>query len=103
VDENQHNNYDSSCENKRLMQLSQDMGHRPIIFIRFNPDKYEKNGITITSCWGQNEKGICVVKKSKKDEWNQRLNVLEEHINYWIDPQNITNKTVEVIQLFYDE
>jgi hypothetical protein len=103
VDENQHNNYDCSCENKRLMQLSQDMGHRPIIFIRFNPDKYEKNGITITSCWGQNEKGICVVKKSKKDEWNQRLNVLEEHINYWIDPQNITNKTVEVIQLFYDE
>jgi len=103
VDEDQHNNYDCSCENKRLMQLSQDMGHRPIIFIRFNPDKYEKNGITITSCWGKNENGICVVKKSKKDEWNQRLNVLEEHINYWIDPQNITNKTVEVIQLFYDE
>ena len=103
VDENQHNNYDCSCENKRLMQLSQDMGHRPIIFIRFNPDKYEKNGITITSCWGKNENGICVVKKSKKDEWNQRLNVLKEHINYWIDPQNITNKTVEVIQLFYDE
>jgi hypothetical protein len=103
VDEDQHNNYDCSCENKRLMQLSQDMEHRPIIFIRFNPDKYEKNGITITSCWGKNEKGICVVKKSKKDEWNQRLNVLKEHINYWIDPQNITNKTVEVIQLFYDE
>jgi len=103
VDEDQHNNYDCSCENKRLMQLSQDMGHRPIIFIRFNPDKYEKNGITITSCWGKNENGICVVKKSKKDEWNQRLNVLEEHINYWIDPQNITNKTVEMILLFYDE
>jgi len=103
VDEDQHNNYDCSCENKRIMELSQDMGHRPIVFIRFNPDKYERNGENITSCWGQDKNGIFVVKKSKKDEWNQRLNVLEEHINYWIDPQNITNKTVEVIQLFYDE
>ena len=102
VDEDQHNNYDCSCENKRLMELSQDLGHRPIIFIRFNPDDYTKNGKNITSCWGQDKKGICVVKKSKKDEWNQRLNVLEEHINYWISPENITNKTVEVIQLFYD-
>ena len=38
VDENQHTDYDCSCENKRLMELSQDVGHRPIIFIRFNPD-----------------------------------------------------------------
>jgi hypothetical protein len=102
VDENKHDNYDCSCENKRLMELSQDLGHRPIIFIRFNPDKYEKNGISITSCWGLNEKGICVVNKSKKDEWNQRLNVLEEHIKYWISPENKTNKTIDIIQLFYD-
>lgn len=40
VDENQHDKYDCSCENKRIMQLSQDIGHRPIIFIRFNPDNY---------------------------------------------------------------
>ena len=38
IDENQHNNYDCSCENKRIMELSQDLGHRPIVFIRFNPD-----------------------------------------------------------------
>ena len=30
VDENQHLNYDCSCENKMAM------AHRPIIFIRFN-------------------------------------------------------------------
>lgn len=40
IDENQHTTYDCSCENKRIMQLSQDVGHRPIIFIRFNPDEY---------------------------------------------------------------
>ena len=102
IDENQHIGYDCSCENRRLMELSQDLGHRPIIFIRFNPDNYEINGENITSCWGQDKKGICVVKKSKKHEWNQRLNVLEERINYWISPENITNKTIETIQLFYD-
>jgi len=102
IDENQHTDYDCSCQNKRIMELSQDLGHRPIIFIRFNPDDYEKDGITITSCWGQDKKGICVVKKSKKDEWTQRLNVLEQHINYWINPKNTTNKTIETIQLFYD-
>ena len=102
VDENQHTDYDCSCQNKRIMELSQDLGHRPIVFIRFNPDDYKKNGTNITSCWGQDKKGICVVKKSKKNEWTQRLNVLEEHINYWIQPENITNKTIETIQLFYD-
>ena len=102
VDENQHVDYDCSCENKRIMELSQDLGHRPIVFIRFNPDDYERNGININSCWGRNKKGINVVKKLKKNEWIERLNVLEQHINYWITPVNITNKTIEIIQLFYD-
>jgi hypothetical protein len=102
IDENQHTDYDCSCQNKRIMELSQDLGHRPIVFIRFNPDDYEQNGINITSCWGQDKKGICVVKKTKKSEWTQRLNALEEQINYWINPTNMTNKTIETIQLYYD-
>ena len=100
VDENQHTKYDCSCENKRMMELSQDVGHKPIVFIRFNPDGYEENEIVIKSCWGVNNKGICVIKKSK--EWSQRLNTLKEQINYWINPDNITTKTIEIIQLFYD-
>ena len=103
VDENQHTDYDCSCQNKRIMELSQDVGHRPIIFIRFNPDEYDKNGTNITSCWGQDKKGICIVKKSKKSEWTERLNTLEEHIKYWIKPENTTNKTIEIIQLYYDQ
>ena len=102
IDENQHNNYDCSCENKRIMELSQDLGHRPIVFIRFNPDDYIKNEKKISSCWGANEKGICVVKKSKKDEWIERLSCLEKTITYWSKPLNVTNKTIETIQLFYD-
>ena len=92
--------YECSCENKRLMELSQDLGHRPIVFIRFNPDDYEDNGINISSCWGNDKKGICVIKKSKIKEWSERLNKLEEQIKYWLT--NTTNKTVEIIQLYYD-
>jgi hypothetical protein len=102
VDENQHTDYDCSCENKRTMELSQDLGHRPIVFIRFNPDEYTKNETNISSCWGVDKKGICVVKKSKKEEWSERLKCLEEHINYWTTPENTTSKTVEIIQLYYD-
>ena len=85
------------------MELSQDLGYRPIVFIRFNPDDYEnKDGVNISSCWGNNKKGICVVKKSKQNEWRERLTVLGEHIKYWIEPSNRTNKLIETIQLFYD-
>ena len=55
------------------------------------------------TCPRNNKKGICVIKKSKQSEWKERLNTLEETINYWINSDNITNKTVEIIQLFYDK
>jgi len=102
IDENQHIDYDCSCENKRIMEISQDLGHRPIVFIRFNPDDYNTNDKKITSCWGLNGKGICVVKKSKKDEWDKRLDALEQQINYWLNPEHKTDKMIETIQLFYD-
>ena len=101
VDENQHTDYDCSCENKRIMELSQDVGHRPIVFIRFNPDDYELKGENITTCWSVNKQGICSVKKSKQKEWNTRLNVLQGTIDYWL--QHKTNKIIEIVQLYYDD
>ena len=100
IDENAHQDYDCSCENKRIMELSQDVGHRPIIFIRFNPDSYRKGNIKIPSCWEQNMNGICVVKY--KEDWEYRLNTLEAQIKYWTSINNSTNKIIETIQLFYD-
>jgi hypothetical protein len=100
IDENAHQDYDCSCENKRIMELSQDVGHRPIIFIRFNPDSYRKGNIKIPSCWEQNMNGICVVKN--KEDWEYRLNTLEAQIKYWSMLSNTTNKIIETIQLFYD-
>jgi nitrite reductase/ring-hydroxylating ferredoxin subunit len=103
VDENQHNGYTTTCEIARVNDLYTDLGDRPIIFIRFNPDDYvNAGGSKITSCWGTDGNGICVVKKSKKKEWTQRLNWLKEPINYWINPENKTNKMVETVELCYD-
>jgi hypothetical protein len=76
--------------------------HRPIVFIRFNPDDYIENGNTIKSCWVINNKGLSVIKKSKKEEWANRLEALQNQIDYWINPENKINKIIEVIQLFYN-
>jgi len=105
VDENQHDTYDCSCENKRIMQISQDIGHRPLVFIRFNPDDYlDCSGNNIASCWTTTSKtGIIKIKSNKNDEWSERLNVLKETIEYWSNEENKTEKTVETIQLFYDQ
>jgi hypothetical protein len=48
------------------MELSQDVEYRSIVFIRFNPDEYKKNGEINTSCWGLNKKGVCEVKNKNQ-------------------------------------
>ena len=103
VDENQHDTYDCSCENKRIMQISQDIGHRPLIFIRFNPDDYiDCSGNNIASCWTTTAK-TGIIKIKNNDEWSKRLHLLKETIEYWTNEENKTEKTVETIQLFYDQ
>ena len=100
VDEDKHNNYDLTCENKRLMEISQDLQHRPTVFIRFNPDKYiDTDGNIIKSCWKLNCYGAMKILKHKENEWEERIEVLNKQIKYWID--NPTEKTVEIIELFY--
>jgi hypothetical protein len=102
IDENQHDTYDCTCENKRLMEISQDIAHRPLVFIRFNPDEYSNSdGIKVTSCWSRSElKGLPIVPLKRKTEWEHRLKSLKEQIDYWI--HNKTDKTLEVVQLFYN-
>ena len=98
IDENQHKSYDD-CHNRRIMEISQDLGHRPVIFIRFNPDDYIDKGQKIKSCWTTTRK-TGLVKIDNKKIWEQRLDVLKNKIQYWIN--NKTEKTVETVHLFYD-
>jgi hypothetical protein len=102
IDEFKHNTYDNICDNRRIMELSLDVNHRPIILIRFNPDSYKNKGKNIGSCWEINKQGVSVVKKSKEKEWDDRLKALKNQIEFWINPENKTEKTIELIQLFYD-
>jgi hypothetical protein len=100
IDENKHSNYDCSCENKRLMELSQDLQHRPIVFIRFNPDDFtNEKGKLVKSCWKLNKSGTLYIIQSKKKEWEQRIECLKQEIQYWVD--NPTEKTIEIVELFY--
>ena len=84
------------------MELSQDLNHRPIIFIRFNPDDYKIENSKVSSCWNINKNGSCIIKKNKIVEWKNRLNELKKQIEYWINPLNKCEKTLEIISLFYD-
>jgi hypothetical protein len=53
----------------------------------------------VHSCWKHTKQGVSIVREQKL--WQQRLQVLRECINYWI--QHRTDKVVETIQLYYDE
>jgi hypothetical protein len=105
IDENQHKTYDN-CELKRINLLFEDLGDRHIVFIRFNPDDYlDKDNNKITSCWGIDRRnGLSSVKKSKKTEWEYRLNTLKNTVDHviCIDNIKITNP-ITYINLFYDE
>jgi hypothetical protein len=104
IDENQHQTYDTTCEHKRLMEISRDVNHRPVVFIRFNPDDYiNKEKIRIRSSWKPNRSGILLIQEELRDEWQHRLNRLKLHIEYWSNEINMTDKTVETVHLFFDE
>ena len=97
-DENQHR--DTSCENKRTMELFRDFGNRPVIYIRFNPDTYvnEENKKILSSF--KYHKGLDVPIIRDKNEWNNRLNTLKEYTNKHLI--SIPKKEVTAEYLFYD-
>lgn len=87
IDEYKHQGY--SCENKRMMELFQDAGSRPMWMIRFNPDGYGNK----KSPWRD---GRIIDKK----DWEERLDKLASLINDCLDSKPI--KEVVVMHLFYD-
>ena len=102
VDENQHTDYETSCENRRTMELSQDFGHRPLVFVRFNPDGYTKNGQAQKSCWAINKAtGLCAIPKPRMVDWNSRLRALQLCISGCMT--TVPDKTVNGHRLYYNE
>jgi hypothetical protein len=101
IDEYQHKGYDCSCENKRLMEISQDLNFRPIVFIRFNPDEYiDNNGNKIKSPWKINKlTGLFNIDPKKSADWDSRINSLIEQIKYWTVYHS--DKMIEIVQLYF--
>jgi hypothetical protein len=106
IDENQHKEYDTTCDNKRLCELYQDFGHTPIVFVRFNPDDYiGSDGKKVTSCFGYDKNGVCTIKKSKVKEFEYRLNVMFDVIERYmreIHKGKSVQKAITQEHLFFD-
>jgi hypothetical protein len=102
VDENKHQSYDTGCENRRMMELFQDCGSRPLAMIRFNPDRYyDQRERPVPSCWGYTEKqGLCTVKKNKTAEWAARLATLKTTLDQVFSQP--PTKEVNLVRLYYD-
>ena len=76
--------------------------NKTTIFIRFNPDKYyDINNKLIHSPWKANKQGILTIPNEYKNEWQNRLNILKDTIEYWNN--NVSDKMIEIVQLFYDQ
>ena len=83
IDENQHKNYDSSCECARLSEIMGSIAGKPGTIIRYNPDKIMNNSIEIT------------ISKKK------RLKYLTKIVKRELNLQPETYK-IKLIQLYYD-
>jgi len=94
-DEEQHKN--TSCENKRTMELFAALGNRPLVMIRFNPDKYTKKGVKVQGCFKDNKTSLSINKK----EWDKRISALMAEIDYHI--YNIPEKEITIEYMYYDD
>ena len=94
VDENQHEGYDNQCELRRMNALYLDGGLRPILFLRFNPDKYDH----VRSCFYHGKDGTL---KCKTEEWNRRKVVLFDTLTRMLHCTTFV-QPVEHVHLFYD-
>ncbi len=104
-DEYQHKNYE--CENKRTMELFRDLGNRPLVLIRFNPDCYiRKNKEREKGCFTplieiediHRKKFYNVVKQ----EWNRRIETLIPIVKEYISLNTFPDKEITIIHLFYN-
>lgn len=93
-DENQHRNY--SCEENRINDIYMDLGCRPLVVIRFNPDAYTENGKAIPSCFSKLK---TVDNSINKPEWNRRITILLKTLEY--HHKNIPQNEITEVELFY--
>ena len=99
-DENQHNNREQICEDKRSMILFQNCANRPMVILRFNPDKYiDKDQNKHPSCFAVHKHNGAIYLKNHID-YDNRVNILVERFLYHVN--NIPEKEFIEEKLFYN-
>ncbi len=103
VDKNSHDVYDPICEEQRMGEIWNDVGHRPIVFVRFNPDKYkDEHGNNVPSPWGgKRANGAATLSKKWKSAWEARLEKLRETVENYMDSRNMEDKNYEMALRWY--
>lgn len=95
------------CEKARIYELFEDLGDRPIVFIRFNPDSYlNLNKIRIPGCfkletqYKKDGSEKCVTLRKINEELEKRCETISDRIKYHLN--NIPKEMLTVEYLFYD-
>ena len=88
IDEHGHKAYDAEKDRERTATIKADLGNVPIVFIRFNPDSYEKTESDgskkrVHSCWSKDKQGLVYIKR--EEDWNNRLIALLGVIQKYIE------------------
>jgi hypothetical protein len=97
VDENQHEDY--KCEDKRTMQIFMDLGDRPLVVLRFNPDKYiDIDGQEHPTLFTFDQAGV--IQILSVINLHQRVTALVDRIRHHVE--NIPDKEVTLEKLYYD-
>lgn len=95
IDEDKHSGY--SCENKRIMQIFQDLGNRPLVCIRINPDGYvNKEGKRVVGAFKRTKAGGINVNGKILD---QRIALLKQTVEEWVS--HIPTREIQEIKLCY--
>lgn len=99
IDEKQHDKYSTFAETNRILKICNESYSKYVFFIRFNPDEFINNNISIPSCWDCNENKTFYIKDKK--QWDFRLDKLKETIKECITCE--CKENIELIYLFYDK
>ena len=99
IDEDQHVGYATLCDNRRTMELFDDLGQRPIVFIRLNPDKYSLDGKTTRVCFNQTKDGNL---KTMPTEFGNRFSALQDALEHAIH-HGVPSRELTYVKLFYSD
>jgi very-short-patch-repair endonuclease len=84
IDENQHHNYEDSCECARINEIVSGIGGHSVIIIRYNPDIVKNNGK--------------VVNINKSDRINLLVKTIKDEL-----VKEYNTFIVKIIQIYYND